>query len=480
VKENLEMPDQAKKIPAPSVAPVETDLRQLAHTLQNLFKTGIEADCIVRLLEVVMKNQNINVQMLGAALGTVASSAEEISVTSDDIKRRSDNVAKETTATSAEVMRLIEVVKGLNESKNQFGAVQEMMEDITKTVKLINKIVDQTKLLALNATIEAARAGEQGKGFAVVASEVKNLSESTRVAAEEIRKNTERGQSTLDSIFKVLKQQVEETGIISDKALQSIKIADAETISIADAISQIVIGIKDQSAAMQKLNATMGGFVSASTQNSDIVAELSEIKDELGACSRQSLDAARAITATQNVEGDFSKTSCMILERLGKKINQTPDINQVLQELVALVCSHFDWQIAHVLIADASGTTRSAKIWNIPPNQRNSKFVQMSESGEFASGKGLPGRVYQSKKLEWISNVTLDTNFPRAQAAKELGLVSGVALPLLSRKGEVLMVIEYFATKEQKPKESFCTLLEQSGQIIGKLIISEKISHPSA
>ena len=474
------MPDQAKKIPAPSVVPVETDLRQLVHTLQNLFKTGIEADCIVRLLEVVLKNQNINIQMLGATLGTVASSAEEISVTSDDIKRRSDNVAKETTATSAEMTRLIEVVKGLNESKNQFGAVQEMMEDITKTVKLINQIVDQTKLLALNATIEAARAGEEGKGFAVVASEVKNLSESTRVAAGEIRKNIERGQSTLDSIFEVLKQQVEETGIISDKALQSIKIADAETISIADAISQIVIGIKDQSAAMQKLNITMGGFVSASTQNSDIVAELSEIKDELGACSRQSLDAVRAITATQNVEGDFSKTSCMILERLGKKINQTPDINQVLQELVALVCNHFDWQIAHVLIADASGTTRSAKIWNIPPNQLNSKFVQMSESGEFASGKGLPGRVYQSKKLEWISNVTLDTNFPRAQAAKELGLVSGVALPLLSRKGEVLMVIEYFATKEQKPKESFCTLLEQSGQIIGKLIISEKISHPSA
>ncbi len=474
------MPDQAKKIPAPSVAPVETDLRQLAHTLQNLFKTGIEADCIVRLLEVVMKNQNINVQMLGAALGTVASSAEEISVTSDDIKRRSDNVAKETTATSAEVMRLIEVVKGLNESKNQFGAVQEMMEDITKTVKLINKIVDQTKLLALNATIEAARAGEQGKGFAVVASEVKNLSESTRVAAEEIRKNIERGQSTLDSIFKVLKQQVEETGIISDKALQSIKTADADTISIADAISQIVIGIKDQSAAMQKLNITMGGFVSASTQNSDIVAELSEIKDELGTCARQSLDAVRAITATQNVEGDFSKASCMILERLGKKINQTHDIKQVLQEWVALVCKHFVWQIAHVLIPDASGTTRSAKIWNIPANQLNSKFVQMSEASEFAAGKGLPGRVYQSKKLEWISNVTLDTNFPRAQAAKELGLVSGVALPLLSRKREVVMVIEYFATQEQKPNESFCTLLEQSGQIIGKLIISEKISHPSA
>jgi hypothetical protein len=104
----------------------------------------------------------------------------------------------------------------------------------------------------------------------------------------------------------------------------------------------------------------------------------------------------------------------------------------------------------------------------------------MSEAVEFVPGVGLPGRVYQGKKLEWISDVTVDTNFPRAQAAKDLGLVSGVAVPLLSRKREVLMVIEYFATREQKPDESFCTLLEQSGQIIGKLIISEKISHASA
>ncbi len=471
--------DQVKKVAAPSGAPAETHLLHLVHALQNLFKTGIEADCIVQLLGVVTKNQNINIQTLGATLGTIASSAEEISVTSDDIRRRSDNVAKETTATSAEVTRLVDVVKGLNESKNQFGAVQEMMEDITKTVRLINKIVDQTKLLALNATIEAARAGEQGKGFAVVASEVKNLSKSTRVAAEEIRKNIERGQSTLDSIFKVLKEQVEETGIISDKALQSIKIADAETISVADAISQIVVGIKDQSAAMQKLNITMSGFVSMSTQNSNIIAELSEIKDELGVSSRQSMDAIRAVTATQNAEGDFSNTSCMILEQLGKKINQTHDIKLVLQELVALICNNFGWQIAHVLIPDASGITRSAKIWNVPSSQLKSKFVQMSESDEFVPGKGLPGRVYQSKKLEWISNVTLDTNFPRAHAAKELGLVSGVALPLLSRKREVLMVIEYFATREQKPEESFCTILEQCGQIIGKLIISEKISHAS-
>ena len=61
--------DQVKKVPAPSGVPPETHLLHLVHALQNLFKTGIEADCIVQLLEVVTKNQNINIQTLGATLG---------------------------------------------------------------------------------------------------------------------------------------------------------------------------------------------------------------------------------------------------------------------------------------------------------------------------------------------------------------------------------------------------------------------------
>lgn len=59
-------------------------------------------------------------------------------------------------------------------------------KNIAEKIDIINDIAFQTNILALNAAVEAARAGEYGRGFAVVASEVRKLSESSRLAAEQI------------------------------------------------------------------------------------------------------------------------------------------------------------------------------------------------------------------------------------------------------------------------------------------------------
>ncbi|WP_229068527.1 methyl-accepting chemotaxis protein [Actinoplanes sp. DH11] len=112
---------------------------------------------------------SVNIQTVAAGSEEMGASIREISESATQAAQVASRAVDVTAGTSA-------VMAKLNESSAQIGDV----------IKTITAIAEQTNLLALNATIEAARAGEMGKGFAVVASEVKELSQETARATEDI------------------------------------------------------------------------------------------------------------------------------------------------------------------------------------------------------------------------------------------------------------------------------------------------------
>lgn len=124
--------------------------------------------------EVELINQSC--ATLSDGLTSVASATEELSASVKDILSLVDQ--------SSEVSdQAVERAQEMNKSINSLHAGSKQIENV---IGLINEIAERTNLLALNATIEAARAGEAGKGFAVVANEIKNLSNQTSKAIEEI------------------------------------------------------------------------------------------------------------------------------------------------------------------------------------------------------------------------------------------------------------------------------------------------------
>ena len=112
-----------------------------------------------------------------------AASMEEISSSMQEmvanIRQNSDN-AKQTEKIAVQAMENAE------ETGRVVAETVIAMQQITQRIAIIQDIANETRMLSLNATIEAARAQDHGKAFSVVASEVRQLSDTTKEAAEEI------------------------------------------------------------------------------------------------------------------------------------------------------------------------------------------------------------------------------------------------------------------------------------------------------
>jgi PAS domain S-box-containing protein len=135
-----------------------------------------------------LQNVAVNVSLTTKEqLSVVAKSIHEFNeIISDldtvngDIQHISKNMGEITTHTNSCSLQLQQASEKMVKLEEQFQFVNELL-------RTINTISEQTNLLALNATIEAARAGSAGKGFAVVAKEVKELSNTTKIANQQIQ-----------------------------------------------------------------------------------------------------------------------------------------------------------------------------------------------------------------------------------------------------------------------------------------------------
>ncbi len=100
-------------------------------------------------------------------------------------------------------------------SGNEASSLLTSMRSMERIVSLIRNIAEQVNILALNATIEAARAGEAGKGFAVVATEVKNLSNQTAKATDEIAREIGSVQAISGKVATGIQQTVDGVGLVN-------------------------------------------------------------------------------------------------------------------------------------------------------------------------------------------------------------------------------------------------------------------------
>ena len=86
--------------------------------------------------------------------------------------------------------------------------------------------------------------------------------------------------------------------------------------------------------------------------------------------------------------------------------------------VLGAVCDTLGWDYGGLWEVDGPGTAlRLVGTWQCESG-RFAEFVELGRSMALARGVGLPGRVWAGKRAEWIPDVVVDGNFPRAEAAR--------------------------------------------------------------
>ncbi len=143
-------------------------------------------------------------------------------------------------------------------------------------------------------------------------------------------------------------------------------------------------------------------------------------------------------------------------------MDAAPSILQTISE-------YLQWELGALWCIDPSeNVLRCSTLWH-PPGAASAAFAGMSWGTTFAWGVGLPGRVWATEQPAWITDLRVDTNFPRLQAAAAAGLRSALAFPLRGQNG-LYGVMDFFSRELQPLDETVLHLMTSIGQQIGQFI----------
>ncbi|MHA2031903.1 MAG: methyl-accepting chemotaxis protein [Candidatus Kariarchaeaceae archaeon] len=187
-------------------------------------------------LEKIVFSAQTSSEQLASNSEELASTAEEVTALTEEISATIQQISKGS-STQSELSS-----KAIADVNNMAYIADASIQDVKKSLGVIQEISEQTNILSLNAAIEAARAGEYGRGFAVVADNVRRLAEETRSNASEIGGLTERITTNIGDGIKSLKE-----------SLQSFAVQSEEYSASSE---EVAAATEEQSAAMNELTQT--------------------------------------------------------------------------------------------------------------------------------------------------------------------------------------------------------------------------------
>jgi PAS domain S-box-containing protein len=161
--------------------------------------------------------------------------------------------------------------------------------------------------------------------------------------------------------------------------------------------------------------------------------------------------------------------SLALQHTISRLLNEAEDLYQAINKIEELVATHGDWPCVMTWLVDENENALDCFDFYSEQWLQNSAFIEQKKMRRFSKGEGLPGRVWAKQAGVTIEDLAKDDNFPISEAAKESGLKSAFAFPIVSNKN-FFGVVEVFSSQKQTLDRDALDTFESIGREIGKLI----------
>jgi len=210
----------------------------------------------------------------------------------------------------------------------------------------------------------------------------------------------------------------------------------------------------------------LGVFAGRSTNESLILLQMF-----LGSNAVMFLFLAASVEERRSVAQAMRKGQHLLAANLAvtRILAESPALNIATNRILETIGTMLNWQVGDMWMPDGDG--KSLKCLSVWHQQQAPvlSFKQANFEQSFLPGIGLPGRVWSNLRPVWISDVTIDQNFPRAPSARTAGLRSAFAFPILCGD-QFLGVMEFFSTDIREPDDALLNMFSSVGNQIGQFV----------
>jgi len=168
-----------------------------------------------------------------------------------------------------------------------------------------------------------------------------------------------------------------------------------------------------------------------------------------------------------DIERERSRRRLVVQYNCTRVLGEAAGLKDALPGLLQSVGAPLGWRAGAAWLVDAEQKQlRCTELWQAADLKAES-FIKATRDSKFTLGEGLPGRVWATGLPFWITDLSADKNFPRAEPAAAGGLRSAFAFPV-KIGSEIVGVMEFFSSEAEPPDKMLLEMLTALGSQIGQ------------